>query len=180
MVEIIGSKELFSGLRFRVVREEYKHEDKRFKRDVVVFPDSVVILPVLKSDEIILIRQFRGPVRGFIYEAPAGVVEEGEAIEDAARRELEEEIGYVPGELIEVGSFYPVPGYSTEKMHMFIARGLEYVGMKPEPYEIIKPLVVRLNDAIEMVKRNEITDLKTAFLILFYAHYMWKKEYGED
>ncbi len=178
--EILKEEKLFSGLRFTVSRRRIKYRDRVFDRDIVVFPNSIVILPVLKSDQLILIRQYRAPINDFIYEAPAGVVESGESINEAAKRELVEETGYEPGELIDVGEYFPVPGYSTEKMHMFIARDLEYVGMKPEPYEIIKPVVVRVDDAIDMIKRNAIRDLKTVFLILFYVHYMWKKQTGED
>lgn len=179
-VEIVGKKELFRGLRFSVERRQVRIDDRVVERDVVVFPNSVIILPVLKSDQIILIRQYRAAVDDYIYEVPAGVVEPGEPIKDAAKRELIEETGYEPGELIEVGIYYPTPGYSTEKMHFFIARNLEYVGMKPEPYEVIKPFVVSIGDALEMIKSNEIRDLKSTLLILYYVHYMWKKCEGED
>ncbi len=179
-VRLVGSKELFKGLRFSVERRIISIDERVVERDVVVFPDSVIILPVLKSDQIILIKQYRAAINDYIYEVPAGVVEPGESVRDAARRELIEETGYEPGELIEVGIYYPTPGYSTEKMHFFIARDLEYVGMRPEPYEVIKPYVTSINNALEMIKSNEIRDLKTTLLILYYVHYMWKKSTGED
>lgn len=179
-VELVGKKELFNGLRFSVERRQVRINNRVVERDVVVFPDSVIILPVLKSDQIILIKQYRAAINDYIYEVPAGVVEPGESIREAARRELIEETGYEPGELIEIGIYYPTPGYSTENMHFFIARNLEYVGMKPEPYEVIKPYVISVKDALEMIKSNEIKDLKTALLILYYIHYMWKKSEGED
>ncbi len=178
--EILSEENLFSGLRFSVVRRSYGFRNRKFERDIVLFPPSVIILPVLSSDKFILIRQYRAPIDDFIYEAPAGVMEPGESPREAAKRELVEETGYLPNELIDVGKHYPVPGYSTEEMHLFIARDLEYVGMRPEPYEIIKPIVVSVDEAVDMVKRNEIRDLKTAYLILFYVHYMWKKSIGED
>ncbi len=179
-VEILGDQELFKGLRFNVVRRRMAIDNRVIERDVVLFPPSVTILPVLQSNKFILIKQYRAPIKDYIIEAPAGVVEPGEDIREAARRELIEETGYDPGELIYIGKYYPVPGYSTEAMHFFIARRLEYVGKKPEPYEVIEPLVVSMDEALDLVKRNEIADLKTVFLITYYTHYMWKDVGGED
>ena len=179
-VKVIKDTELFRGLRFDVVRRLLEIDNKHVERDIVVFPESVIILPVLTSDRIILIRQYRAAINDYIYEVPAGVVEENELPKEAARRELIEEIGYEPGELIPLGYYYPVPGYSTEKMHFFIARKLEYVGMRPEPYEVITPTVVNLADALDMIKNNQIVDLKTAMLILYYANFFWKDSLGED
>ena len=179
-IKVVKDVELFKGLRFNVIRRTLEIDNRRVERDVVVFPESVIILPVLTSDRIILIKQYRAAINDYIYEVPAGVVEKGELPKDAARRELIEEIGYEPGELIPLGYYYPVPGYSTEKMHFFIARKLEYVGMRPEPYEVITPTVVNLSDALDMIKNNQIVDLKTATLILYYANFFWKDSLGED
>lgn len=176
----IEKKTLLEGLRFNVIRKKISIDEKIVERDIVEFPDSVIILPVLKTDKIILIKQYRPAINDYIYEVPAGVVEPGEPIKEAAIRELIEETGYEPKELIDVGVYFPTPGYSTEKMHFFIARDLEYVGMKPEPYEVIKPVVVSLADALEMIKNNQIQDLKTVALILYYTSYIWKKDFGED
>lgn len=176
----IEQKTLLKGLRFNVLRKKISIDEKIVERDVVEFPDSVVILPVLKTDKIILIKQYRPAINDYIYEVPAGIVEPSEPVKEAAVRELIEETGYEPKELIDVGNYFPTPGYSTEKMHFFIARDLEYVGMKPEPYEVIKPVVVSLVDALEMIKNNQIQDLKTVALILYYASFIWKKDFGED
>ncbi len=170
-IRYVGSEQLFKGIRFGVERRRFKIDDRVVERDVVLFPESVVILPVLDDHNILLIKQFRPALNKYIYEAPAGVVEEGENIREAAERELIEEIGYIANELIEIGSFYPVPGYSTEKMHFFIARKLEYIGARPEPYEVIKPISVSLEKALEMIRDNSIDDLKTAMIILYYTMY---------
>ncbi len=179
-IRILSDEILIKGLRFDVVRRKLLIDDNIVQRDIVVFPESVIILPVLTSDRIILIKQYRAAINDYIYEVPAGVVEENELPKEAARRELIEEIGYEPGELISIGYYFPVPGYSTEKMHFFIARKLEYVGMRPEPYEVITPIVVSISDALEMIKNNQITDLKTVALILYYANFFWKDTTGED
>ncbi len=173
-INIIEKKELFKGHRFNVERRLVKIDDKIIERDVVVFPESVVILPVLDDNNILLIKQYRPVLDDFIYEAPAGVVEPGEDIRKAAERELEEELGYVAEELIQVGEYYPVPGYSVEKMHFFIAKNLEYVGAKPEPYEVIEPITIPYERALEMIRDNLINDLKTIAIILYYDKYMYR------
>ena len=167
-VKVISSAKVFKGKRFSVERRVLDINGRRAERDIVVFPESVVVLPLLRDDVVLLIKQYRAALNDYIYEAPAGIIEPGETVKGAAQRELVEETGYTAGELMEIGSFYPVPGYSTECMHFVIARNLEYVGAKPEPYEVIEPVVVSVEKAIEMIKANTINDLKTAAIILYY------------
>ncbi len=171
-IEYLESKELFKGLRFSVERRKYRFNKRVVERDIVVFPDTVVILPELDEKTILLIKQYRPALNQYIYEAPAGVVEPDEPVRKAAERELMEELGYVPNELIELGVFYPTPGYSTEKMHFFLARKLEYVGAKPEPYEVIKPVSISIDKAVEMIRDNLINDLKTIAIILYYLRFI--------
>jgi len=171
-IELIGVEELFRGLRFRVERRKYRFENREVIRDIVVFPESVAILPELDEEHIMLIKQYRPATGKHIYEVPAGVVEPGESVREAALRELEEELGYRAAELFEIGSFYLAPGYSTEKMHLFIARKLEYVGAQPEPYELIQPVVVSVNDLVTLIKTNTIEDMKTLAIILYYLAFI--------
>jgi len=166
---LTGEEALFKGLRFNVVRRYYRKQDGgEFARDVVVFPEAVAVLPVTGNVEVVLLRQFRAPLQDFIIEAPAGVVDPGESPEDAARRELEEETGYYPRILRKLGSFTPAPGYSSEVLHLYYAKDLEYRGIKPEKYEILEPFTLPLNEAIRMVYTGVIRDMKTALLILLY------------
>ncbi|QOR94369.1 NUDIX hydrolase [Thermosphaera chiliense] len=161
---------LFKGLRFQVVRRSYaKSEGEVFRRDVVLFPEAVVVLPFIDGERIILIKQFRPSIEDYIVEVPAGVIDSGETPEEAARRELEEEIGYIPGELTLLGEYYPTPGYSTEKMYFYLARNLRYVGAKPEKYEIIEPFTVTLKEAYSMVEENVLKDMKTVLALLLYS-----------
>lgn len=168
MIELIGKTVVYTGRRFSVERRSYRYGNSVFEREIVNFPESVVILPLLDTTRMILIKQYRPSINDYIYEAPAGVVEPGESIRETAYRELIEETGYRPGELIEIGYYYTTPGYSTEKMHFFIARKLEYVGIKPEKYEIIEPVVFELSSVIDMIKSNVINDLKTVMIIIYY------------
>lgn len=169
MPSLVEERLLFRGLRFSVVRRKYVKPDRGvFERDVVVFPEAVVVLPILPGDRVVLIRQFRAPFNDFILEAPAGVIDPGEKPEKAAERELVEEVGLKPGRLVKLGSFTPAPGYSSEVLHFYVAYDLKPVGMKPEEYEIIEPIVVDLEEAYSMILENRITDMKTALAISLY------------
>lgn len=166
--QLVEEIELFRGLRFGVTRRKYVRHNDVFERDVVTFPHAVVILPLVAEDEALLIKQFRAPFNDFVIEAPAGVVDLGEDPWEAAKRELVEETGYLPRKLVKLGEFVPAPGYSAEVLHFFYAEDLEYVGARPEKYEVIEPLRIRLERAYEMILNNEIIDMKTSLLILLY------------
>jgi len=170
--KIVDKKEVFKGRRFSVERRYVAIDGNVVERDIVLFPESVVVLPVFDEDRILLIKQYRPAIDDYIIEAPAGVVEPGEDVKYSAERELVEETGYRAEELVEIGVYYPVPGYSVEKMHLFIARGLEYVGSRPEPYEVIKPVYVSLENALDMVRSGLIVDLKTIAILLYYTMFI--------
>jgi ADP-ribose pyrophosphatase len=168
---LVGEELLFRGLRFSVVRRRYSKPGtgEIFERDVVVFPEAVAVLPLLGERRVVLLRQFRAPLNDYIIEVPAGVVDRGETPEETAKRELIEETGYHPRVLEKLGSFTPTPGYSSEVLHVYVARDLEYVGARPERYEVIEPLVVEFSEAYKMVLEGVIRDMKTALTILLYA-----------
>jgi ADP-ribose pyrophosphatase len=168
--QLIREDLVFSGLRFNVVRRRYikPRSGEFFERDIVIFPQAVAILPFINAGDILLIRQFRASLNEYIVEVPAGVVDHGETPEETAKRELIEETGYLPRTLEKLGSFTPTPGYSSEVLHLYVARDLEYVGSRPERYEIIEPLIVKFSEAYKMVLEGVITDMKTALIILLY------------
>lgn len=167
--KLVGERELFRGLRFNVIRRKYVKLDGVFERDVVVFPEAVVVLPLITQNEVLLIKQFRATLNDFIVEAPAGVVDGEEPPDETAKRELVEETGYYPRRLVKLGSYMPTPGYSTEILHFYYAEELEYIGARPEKYEVIEPVRIPLETAYEMVLNNEIKDMKTALAILLYS-----------
>jgi len=141
---------------------------RRVRVDRVVFPNAVAVLPLFSSDcSVLLIRQYRPAPREWLLEAPAGVIDEGEAPEEAARRELEEEAGLRAGRLIRVGEGYVSPGYSTELLYFFLAPDPEEGVARPEDHEVItEKLRIPVRKALEMARRGEIRDAKTILLIL--------------
>ncbi len=166
---LVEEKVLCRGRRFSFGQRTIMYRGKRIIRDVLFHPGAVVILPLLSDENVVMLRQYRpGPLE-WVYELPAGTIEEGEDPYETARRELVEETGYEPKRLRLVFKAYPSPGVSTETMYMFIAE--ELVKRKPEPEEseILETIVVPFAKALEMVKSGEIVDGKTVMLLLYYA-----------
>ncbi len=164
---------IYNGKKFSLELEKVTLPNGYEKNlEVIRHRGSAAVIPLLNKEEIILIRQYRPVIGRYIYEIPAGSVEEGEDIATTAQRELEEEIGYQAEKMEKVMSFYPSPGITDEEMHLFLAQGLKYVGAKPEPYEIIEPLRVKISEAYSMIEKKEIVDAKTIIAVYFISKTM--------
>ena len=129
-------------------------------REVVDHPGAVAIIPIVNG-KIVLIRQFRQAAGKVLCELPAGTLRRGEEADKCAARELEEETGYVAGNLRRLFHCYLAPGYSTEVIHFYLATNLEQVGSKTDQDEFIEVLTVTKEKALRMIKSNEIEDAKT-------------------
>lgn len=162
--ETLTSQRTFTGKVFSVDRDRVVMPNGRTTEvDVVRHAKSVVIAPVPEPGKIILIRQFRYPINRFLWELPAGSVDEGEHPEEAARRECHEEIGLVPGTVVRLTALFPTPGYCDEEMIFFRVSGLETTDAQAQvdEDEDIEARTFELRDAREMVRRGEIVDMKT-------------------
>ncbi|RKZ22017.1 hypothetical protein DRQ16_02865 [bacterium] len=136
-------------------------------REVVEHRGAVAAIPV-KGDKIILIRQYRYPVDEVIYEIPAGTREKNETPDETMARELEEEIGYRAGRLTHLFTFYSTPGFTTEKISIYLAEELEPVERRPEHDENIEVVEVEKERIPEMIKNGEIRDGKTIAALCYY------------
>ncbi|MEM0487244.1 MAG: NUDIX hydrolase [Sulfolobales archaeon] len=165
MLRLLGEKVLCKGKRVTLVQKTYSYGEHVFVRDVVAFGQSVAVVPLV-GDEILLVKQFRAPIGGWIIEVPAGRVDPGETPEEAARRELVEETGYYPRKLDKLGSICMSPGYSDEILHVYLAEDLEFVGSSPEPGELIEVIRLKLANALDIVLSEPILDAKTLASIL--------------
>lgn len=162
--EKLESERVFTGTVFAVDRDRVKMPNGRAVTvDVVRHARSVVLVPIPAPGKVILIRQYRYPVNAFLWELPAGSVDEGESPEQAARRECHEEIGLVPSTIVRLSAMYPTPGYCDEEMVFFRLSGLEKTDEKAEldEDEDIESKVFDLADARDMVRSGEIRDMKT-------------------
>jgi len=136
-------------------------------REVVEHRGAVAAIPV-KGDKIVLIRQYRYPVDEVIYEIPAGTREKNETPDETMARELEEEIGYRAGRLTHLFTFYSTPGFTTEKISIYLAEELEPVERRPEHDENIEVVEVEKERIPEMIKNGEIRDGKTIAALCYY------------
>ena len=135
-------------------------------REVVEHKGAVAIVPLLDHQTIVLVRQYRQPAGRVLLEIPAGTLEKGEDPADCARREVEEEIGYAPGELTEMFHSYLAPGYSTEMLHTFLAEDLQKTEVNRDTDEFLEIVTVSLEDAVKMIDAGEIVDAKSICGIL--------------
>ena len=162
--ERISSEQVFKGQVFSIDRDRVKMpNDRTVTVDVVRHSKSVVLVPVPEPGQVILIRQYRYAVNAFLWELPAGSVDEGETPDEAARRECHEEIGLVPSTVVRLSALYPTPGYCDEEMIFFRVSALEQSDAPAEldEDEDIEARTFNVNDARDMVRRGEITDMKT-------------------
>jgi ADP-ribose pyrophosphatase len=162
--EKLDSERVFKGKVFSIDRDRVKMPNGRTVTvDVVRHSRSVVLVPVPEPGKVILVRQYRYAVNAFLWELPAGSVDEGESPEEAARRECHEEIGLVPSTTVRLGAMYPTPGYCDEEMFFFRLSGLEETDEQAQvdEDEDIQTKVFELRDVREMIRRGEIQDMKT-------------------
>jgi len=162
--ETLGSERILEGKVFTVERDRVRLPNGReVTMDVVRHPRSVVLLPVPEPNRIILIRQYRHALNRYLWELPAGSVDEGEEPDQAAVRECHEEIGHIPETVVRLASLFPTPGYCDEEMIFYRLSGLTTPAKAAEADEDedIEPKTFLLRDVREMVRRGEIVDMKT-------------------
>jgi ADP-ribose pyrophosphatase len=160
---------LLETSRFRVVRQSQRLADGTVhSRETVVHPGAVVLLPLLDDDRICLIRNFRLAVDEELIELPAGTIDPHEDPLETARRELQEETGYLAGTLEKLHEFWVSPGILNERMHVFVARDLAPGPSRLERGEQIQTLEVSWREALEMIDSRQIRDAKTIVGLLFY------------
>lgn len=162
--ERLSHERVYDGKVFDVDRDRVRMPNGReVTVDVVRHPKSVVLIPLPERGRIILIRQFRYAVNRFLWELPAGSVDPGETPEQAARRECHEEIGQVPDTIVRMTSMHPTPGYCDEEMVFFRLSNFSVPDekAKADEDEDIEVQVFDVQDARDMIRRGDITDMKT-------------------
>ncbi len=160
---------LFSGRLFQVVcRRSIDARGVAHDHQIVEHPGAVTILPILDDGRICLIRNFRIAVGTTLWELPAGTLEPGEEPLATARRELTEETGYSAENLRHLHSFWMSPGILRERMHLFVATGLQAGEPRLAAGEQIAPVLLSWDEAMDLVRKGEIQDAKTLVGLLYY------------
>jgi len=143
-------------------------DGQSIRRDIVIHPGAVVILPIIDREHVCLLRNHRWVVNETLWEIPAGTLEPGEELEPAARRELLEETGYTAKRWTYRGFLFASPGVIDEKLHLFIAEDMTPGPNHPEADEQLEPVTVRLDEAVRMCLDGRIKDAKTMAALLLW------------
>lgn len=171
----VDSREKFNGKLLHVYLDDVKLPDgSGSTREWIKHPGACAIVPVFPDGSIMLIKQYRYPVRQIFFEVPAGKIDPNEPPEATAIRETEEETGLKANSMAYIGHFYPVIGYSDEIIHIYTAWDLEQTTHNSDDDEFLINLRLPFKEAIRMVELGEITDAKTICSLL-KTRIWWKK-----
>jgi ADP-ribose pyrophosphatase len=167
---LIEKQIVFKGKKVQVEVDRIENEvtGRESRREMVVHPGAVVVLPVMDDGRVLMIRNHRYSVQQVLIELPAGTLEKGEDPMNCAGRELLEETGYLAGKLQRIGAFFSSPGIMTEKLYAFAAYHLERKSATLEEDEEIETMPVLFDDALKMIDTGEIMDAKTIATLLMY------------
>lgn len=173
---IVRSQKLHHGKVFDLRVDEIEYASGRQAiREVAEHPGGAVIVPLLDDSTLLLVRQKRYPLGEFITELPAGKLQTGEDPASCALRELREETGYDADELLRLGAVYTTPGFCTERLHLFLARGLRRSQAGQQLEEGEESLTVEsipFATAVGMIRAGNIVDAKTICGILMTKEYL--------
>lgn len=164
----IKSEKVYSGKILSVKLSTVELPDQKYSKREIVLHDNAVAVVAIHDDKILLVKQYRISVDKIIYEVPAGMIEHDENPKDAALRELEEETGYRAKNIEYLTEFYSTPGFCTEKLSIFYAKDLEFVGQNLDEGENLEVVEMPLEEVMSMIESGEIMDGKTISSILFY------------
>ena len=165
----MGRTFVHQGRKIRVaIDESVGPGGEIIRRDVVLHPGAVAILPFVAADQVCLLRNHRVIVGEVLWEIPAGTLGPGEPVEEAAVRELAEETGYRAGRWEKLSAFYPSPGVLSERTHLFLAEDLTPGEMRPERDEDLQPEVIPWAQALAWARDGTIHDAKTLVALLLW------------
>jgi len=164
----LASKTVYHGRLLRVLEDEVRMPDGTTgRREYVRHPGAVAMIPMLDSDTVLLVRQFRyAPGRHF-YEIPAGKIDPGEKPLQTGQRELREECGYEAARWRRLTTLDPCIGYSDERIELYLALELTRVADAAEDGEFLENVILRLDEAMRWVESGRITDVKTVIGLLW-------------
>ena len=166
----IASEDVFDGKLLHVKRDTVRLPDgKTATREYIAHPGAVMIIPRLPDGKLLMERQFRYPLARVFIEFPAGKIDPGEDPATTAARELLEETGYTAERWSHIGTLHPLITYSTERIEIYTADALTFIGAKLDAGEFIEILSATLEEALTWIDRGELTDVKTMLGLLLLS-----------
>lgn len=174
LIEVcISSEVVLDGGMMRVKRDQVRlPSGNQSQREFILHPGAVLIIPILENGNLLLERQFRYPLNRVFVELPAGKIDTGEDILLTGQRELLEETGYTAKEWVYLGHQHPCIGYSDEVIYMFLAKGLEAGDAHCDEDEALELFEASLDDCLQMVATQQITDAKTILALMYVEKYL--------
>jgi ADP-ribose pyrophosphatase len=171
--ETLSSEFVFRGRAFDVRVDQIRLPDGRAVRlDVVDHLPAVTLVPIDAEGRIWFIRQYRHPALTEMIELPAGVLNAGEDPAVGADRELREETGMAAARLEKLGEYYLAPGYSTEKMHAYLARDLSPAPLAQDEDEFIEVVKLPVGEALQLARAGTIQDAKSLAALFLALPYL--------
>lgn len=173
--ELLRSESVLQGRAFKIRRDYMKTPDGRETSfEIVEHGGSVVIVPVDAEGNMWFVRQYRHAAGLDMLELPAGTRDGDEPFAECAAREIREEIGMEAGKLVQIGSFYLAPGYSTEYMGVFLAAELIHNPLEMDEDEFLSIEKIPVARAFEMGQDGEISDAKSLAALLMARKHLEK------
>ncbi len=161
-VKINNHRIIYEGKVFKLVRENVTLENGTTTDvEFIEHPGAAAIVPFLDDHRILLLKQYRHALKQYIWEIPAGTLDPKEEVIPCARRELIEETGYAANRWQKLGEITPLPGYSNERIHIYMATGLQPAEQDLDEDEIISVQEIEFKDAFDMIGRGAIQDAKS-------------------
>ena len=169
----LTSEYVFKGKVIDVRRDDIEVSNgHKSVREVVEHSGGVTMLAVKDNGNVLFVKQFRYPIKEVSIELPAGKLEIGENPDLAAKRELEEETGYISDNWVKLGYIYTSVGFCDEKLHLYLAKDLKYKKQNPDEDEIIECEEYPLSKVMEMIDNGVINDAKSICTILRARKYL--------
>ncbi len=171
--KVLNSETIFEGEEFKLRRDTVElPSGKTWEQPIVERPDEVILIPQVSNAKIIMIRQYRRGIKEVLLELPGGKVRVGESEEEAANRELEEEVGYKAEKLVKIGENYIAPSWVTSRRIFFLAQGLTENPKAPDPDENIEIVKISLQEALAKAQSSKIKDSKSVLGLLLAKDYL--------
>ena len=175
---LLNTRIVYDGKYLRTEERTVRLPDGREgRREIVVPPNAVGVLPIERDGTVYLVRQYRTALQRAILEIPAGILEPGEEPLETGRRECAEEIGLRPARLDPLFGYYHSVGFSTGRIQVFLGRDLEPVHhVRADSTEFLEIVTMPFDDLLALVHRGEIVDSKTLLAVLWYQTFRLSME----
>lgn len=149
-------------------------DGRRTTREIVEHQDAIVVVPIDADDNVLMVNQYRTPLKENLLELPAGGIEEGENPKAAVMREMQEETGFKPQKVVALTGFYSSPGFSDEYLHLFLAMDLVPSSLTAEDTAGIELVRVPVSQVLKMITSGKIQDAKSIAGLLLMLEYRKK------